>query len=155
MTYSLVIIFVRSNIPLIIFFNKPNIFSELDKVNLLIFDECHHATGNHQYAIIMKEYYKSCRNPPRILGLTASISGQKIEPHELPKVAKELETILHARIETGSDRMEIARNSTSVDVKSQRCLNYEQKIRRGANLVKNIFKVRISILFLQLFDYFL
>ncbi len=113
----------------------------MDKVNLLIFDECHHATGNDPYAIIMKEHYKSCRKPPRILGLTASITGQKIEPNQLQKAAKDLETIFQARIKTGSDRMEIARNSTSVQVKHQRCSNYKEKI------VINIFKVRSSFNF--------
>ncbi len=108
----------------------------MDKVNLLIFDECHHATGNDPYAKIMKEHYQSCRQPPRILGLTASVTGQKIEPHQLQEAAKDLETIFHARIETGSDRMEIARNSTSVEVKHQRCSNYKEKI------VMKIFEVR-------------
>ncbi len=68
------------------------IFSALHQVNLLIFDECHHATGDGQYATIMKKY-DSCSNCPRILGLTASISGQKIEPKKLQKVANELQTI--------------------------------------------------------------
>jgi len=86
----------------------------------------------------MKEHYKSCRNPPRILGLTASISGQKIEPGQLQKAAKDLENTFQARIETGSDRMEITKNSTSVNVKHLRCSNYEQKLCR-----MDIFKVRI------------
>jgi hypothetical protein len=37
--------------------------------------------------------YDSCSNRPRILGLTASISGQKIEPKNLQKAASQLETI--------------------------------------------------------------
>jgi ERCC4-related helicase len=65
----------------------------MDKVNLLIFDECHHATGNNQYALIMKDHYKECSSRPRILGLTASISGQKIEPHKLKLAAKKLEDL--------------------------------------------------------------
>jgi len=93
----------------------------------------------------MKEHYKSCQHPPRILGLTASISGQKIEPDKLSKAAKELETIFQARIETGSDRMEITQHSTSVNVTNQRCLNYGQKSGSEAKQVMNIFRVRIKI----------
>jgi endoribonuclease Dicer len=36
-------------------------FLILDMVNLIIFDECHHATGNHPYSKIMKVFQKeSC-----------------------------------------------------------------------------------------------
>ncbi len=115
----------------------------LDKVNLLIFDECHHATGDDPYALIMKDHYRSCQNRPRILGLTASITGQKIESDQLEKAAKDLENILQARIETGSDQMEIIRNSTFAIVKPQRCSNYEQKVCSKVKLVMTIFKVRI------------
>jgi len=91
----------------------------------------------------MKEHHKSCQYPPRILGLTASISGQKIDPGQLHKAGKELENIFQARIETGSDRMEINRNSTSVNVTYRCCSNYEQKISRKSKPVINSFKVRI------------
>ena len=115
--------------------------SALDNVNLLIFDECHHATGNDPYARIMKEHYPQCKEKPRILGLTASISTQKIEAHQLRKAATDLEDIFHARIETGSDRMEIARHSTSVAVKRQNCINYEEKVCLKSKAITDIFKV--------------
>jgi hypothetical protein len=92
----------------------------------------------------MKEHYQSCRDPPRILGLTASISPQKIEIHQLEKVAKGLENIFQARIEAGSDRMEIARHSTSVTVEHRRCSNYEEKICSKSKPIMAIFKVRTS-----------
>ena len=117
----------------------------MDQVNLLIFDECHHATGNDPYAIIMRDYYPLCRKPPRILGLTASISAQKIELDKLPKAARELETILRARIETGSDQLEITRHSTSVTVKSHRCYAYQERICSKNKQVTIIFKVRILL----------
>lgn len=91
----------------------------------------------------MKEHYQSCRHPPRILGLTASISGQKIEVHQLEKAAKELEKIFEARIETGSDRIEIARHSTSVAVKHQKCSNYEATVCSKSKPIMDIFKVRV------------
>lgn len=66
---------------------------DLTQVNLLIMDECHHASGDDDYARILKGHYHRCSIPPRILGLTASISAQKIEPSKLPKIARELENL--------------------------------------------------------------
>lgn len=37
-------------------------FLTLDTVRLLIFDECHHATGNHPYTRIMKVLLKHPRS---------------------------------------------------------------------------------------------
>ena len=68
-------------------------FSALNNVNLIIFDECHHASGDNQYASLMNKHYDSCSDPPRILGLTASISSKKIKPKKLAESAKELEKI--------------------------------------------------------------
>lgn len=128
-------------------------FTALDKVNLLIFDECHHATGNDPYAKIMQNHYNpSSQHSPRILGLTASISGEKITADKLPKVAGQLENIFHARIETGSDRMEINRNSTSVKVHYESCTNYRKKIDRKYKIVAKIFN-EIQLLYDELEDY--
>ena len=50
-----------------------DIFS-IDRINLLIVDECHYCSGEHGYSTIMKNFYH--RLPvdkrPRVLGLTAS-----------------------------------------------------------------------------------
>jgi ERCC4-related helicase len=65
----------------------------LNNVNLIIFDECHHASGDNQYAALMNKHYDNCFDPPRILGLTASLSTKKIKPKDLPDDAKDLERI--------------------------------------------------------------
>ena len=46
----------------------------LERVDLLILDECHHCTKNAPYAILMREYYHPLveESRPRVLGLTAS-----------------------------------------------------------------------------------
>ncbi len=41
----------------------------------------------------MFKHYDKCLNPPRVLGLTASISSKKIKPKDLADDAKELEKI--------------------------------------------------------------
>ncbi|KAL5528914.1 hypothetical protein ACEPAG_4888 [Sanghuangporus baumii] len=44
----------------------------MDRVSLLIFDECHHAQKNHPYRMIMSDFYASCREKPKVFGMTAS-----------------------------------------------------------------------------------
>ncbi|KDR81905.1 hypothetical protein GALMADRAFT_59401 [Galerina marginata CBS 339.88] len=45
----------------------------MEKVSLMIFDECHHARKNHPYNTIMREYVHSpAQSRPKIFGMTAS-----------------------------------------------------------------------------------
>ncbi|KAH9484058.1 Endoribonuclease Dicer-like protein 3a [Psilocybe cubensis] len=45
----------------------------LDKVSLMIFDECHHARKNHPYNGVLREYFHSPTHlRPKIFGMTAS-----------------------------------------------------------------------------------
>jgi hypothetical protein len=39
----------------------------------------------------MNKHYDTCLDPPRVFGLTASISSKKIKPKDLYNKAKELE----------------------------------------------------------------
>lgn len=59
----------------------------------MVFDECHHASGDDHYAALMNKHYDQCVDPPRVLGLTASLSGKKIQPKELVARARDLERI--------------------------------------------------------------
>ncbi|CCM04515.1 uncharacterized protein FIBRA_06696 [Fibroporia radiculosa] len=45
----------------------------LDKVSLMVFDECHHTRKNHAYNGIMREYFQCpTQDRPKIFGMTAS-----------------------------------------------------------------------------------
>jgi ERCC4-related helicase len=46
----------------------------MSNFNLVVLDECHYCTGNHDYAVIMRDYFHTTtpKDRPRILGLTAS-----------------------------------------------------------------------------------
>ncbi|KAJ2790862.1 Dicer-like protein 1, partial [Coemansia linderi] len=46
----------------------------ISDIDLLVFDECHHARGHHPYALIMREFYDHCpaHDRPHIFGMTAS-----------------------------------------------------------------------------------
>ncbi|GAB7362238.1 hypothetical protein MBLNU230_g2263t1 [Neophaeotheca triangularis] len=75
-------------------------FIRIRQINLLIFDEAHHAKKNHSYARVIKDYYldepeKSLR--PRVFGMTASPVDAKTDAVQ---AAHELETLLHSRIAT-------------------------------------------------------
>ena len=50
-------------------------YLKVEQINLLIFDECHHATGNHDYVQIMRDYVHKVNSNkrPRIFGMTASV----------------------------------------------------------------------------------
>ncbi len=65
---------------------------------MIIFDEAHHARGNHPFNQIMhlyKERFEGNRtNAPRILGLTASIVNTKCKIDKFYKNLNELESNL-------------------------------------------------------------
>ncbi|KAF2719135.1 dsRNA-specific nuclease [Polychaeton citri CBS 116435] len=89
-------------------------FITMKQINLLIFDEAHHAKGNHVYARIMKDFYvpeTNDANRPRIFGMTASPVDAKIN---VVKAAQGLESILHSRIATASN-MTFDRTSRNLD----------------------------------------
>lgn len=75
-------------------------FIRMDQINLLIFDEAHHAKGNHPYARLMNEHYKTHQDiskRPLVFGMTASPVDAKVD---LNYAASELERTLDSRITT-------------------------------------------------------
>lgn len=58
-------------------------FISMDRINLIVFDECHHARKNHPYNVIMREFYFPAEEEsrPKIFGLTASpfCAGKSVE----------------------------------------------------------------------------
>ncbi|CAF0962428.1 unnamed protein product [Brachionus calyciflorus] len=81
-------------------------FIKLEKINLIIFDECHHATGSHPYTQIMKKLKEKRQEPNnvnvRVLGLTASIVNIKCNLPKFNKMMKKLEEMFNCKIETAS-----------------------------------------------------
>jgi len=72
-------------------------------VELLIIDECHYATGKHNYATILREYYHKLakKERPRVLGLTASPLinvSVKSTSSQLQMLLSKFETIMDARL---------------------------------------------------------
>ena len=76
----------------------------LSKVNLLIFDECHHAKKKGPYRQIM-QCFSDCpqRQLPKVMGLTASIVNGKVKPYKLESEIQKLERTLRSTCETSQD----------------------------------------------------
>ncbi|KAF8655840.1 hypothetical protein AX16_002924 [Volvariella volvacea WC 439] len=68
----------------------------IDRVSLMIFDECHHTRKNHPYNTIMREYFQLPESDrPKIFGMTASPIWN---PKDAVKSLLTLEENLNARI---------------------------------------------------------
>ena len=99
-------------------------FIHIDQINLLIFDEAHHAKKNHPYAAIIKDFYSRVEDQtrrPRILGMTASPVDSQGNIH---KSAAELEGLLHSRIMTASNPEDLQR--TICKPKTELVLEYNR-----------------------------
>ncbi|KAI0595071.1 RNase3 domain-containing protein [Biscogniauxia sp. FL1348] len=87
-------------------------FIKMEQINLLIFDEAHHAKKNHPYARIIKDFYVDLetagKRRPRILGMTASPVDAKTD---ITRAAAELEGLLHSEIATVADPSIFKRSS--------------------------------------------
>ncbi|PGH14121.1 hypothetical protein AJ79_03238 [Helicocarpus griseus UAMH5409] len=78
-------------------------FIRMEQINLLIFDEAHHAKKDHPYARIVKDFYLQrtvAQNRPKIFGMTASPVDAKVD---VVKAAATLETLLDSQIATASN----------------------------------------------------
>ncbi|KAI4118772.1 MAG: hypothetical protein LQ345_001232 [Seirophora villosa] len=87
-------------------------FISIDQINILIFDEAHHAKKNHAYAQIIKDYYIAEMDEskrPKVFGMTASPVDVR---HNFTQAARELETMLHCQIATTAD-LALLRTSVS------------------------------------------
>ncbi|RAR10442.1 endoribonuclease dcr-1 [Stemphylium lycopersici] len=91
-------------------------FITMAQINLLIFDEAHHAKSNHPYARLMKDYYAheiDVAKRPRIFGMTASpVDTKGLSADHIKEAARDLEKLLHAKIATTTESS-LASNSIS------------------------------------------
>ena len=79
-------------------------FIKLSQVNLLIFDECHHAKKSHPYKQIMNRFAgRQETDYPKIMGLTASVVNKKVKPGKIESEIQELECTLRSTCETSQD----------------------------------------------------
>ncbi|KAG6546729.1 hypothetical protein Mapa_011918 [Marchantia paleacea] len=97
--------------PQILFNNLHHCFFTMGMIELLIFDECHHAQKKHPYANIMREFYHSQKaHRPKIFGMTASPIIGKVDGGGVQRIGHQmnkLESMLDARVYTLKDRVEL------------------------------------------------
>uniref|UniRef100_A0A0P4WEE1 Uncharacterized protein n=1 Tax=Scylla olivacea TaxID=85551 RepID=A0A0P4WEE1_SCYOL len=89
----------------------------LADVNLLILDECHHATGNHPMREIMRTYERlKAHKPelcPRVLGLTACVIHKKCKFDDVRNQIKELEKTMFSALTTSVDAQAVKKHTTA------------------------------------------
>ncbi|PRQ25534.1 putative ribonuclease III post-transcriptional gene silencing PAZ-Argonaute family [Rosa chinensis] len=86
-----------------------NAFLKIEMICLMVFDECHRATGNHPYTKIMKEFHHKSGDKPKIFGMTASpvIKKGVSSATDCEDQISQLESILDSQVYTVEDRTEI------------------------------------------------
>ena len=111
------------------------------QLNLIVFNECHHASKNDPYVQIMKVIKDApVEERPRILGLSASLLGKKVKPGELNKGVKGLEEILMSRAHTSHDPNEVIKYATTP------IENFTFSVDEVTGLLKNIIKKPLEFL---------
>ncbi|CAO2832596.1 unnamed protein product [Amaranthus hypochondriacus] len=100
-------------------------YIKLEKIKVLIFDECHNARGNHPYARIMKDFYHrhvDTNEVPRIFGMTASPIKAKVNGSESDAYWKDiqaLENLMHSKVYTCASEAVLAEYIALPKVKAQ------------------------------------
>ncbi|KAJ8969648.1 hypothetical protein NQ314_001650 [Rhamnusium bicolor] len=74
-------------------------YTDVNKVNLLIFDECHRGVNDHSMRQLMKTF-ENVTDPPRVLGLTATLLNGNCKPHKVMQEVTSLETTYHSKVAT-------------------------------------------------------
>lgn len=76
-------------------------FIEMKHINVLIFDEAHHAMKDNPMHQLMKQYALASESErPRVIGLTGMLLTGNVKPHSVVTHLEKLEATLHATIAT-------------------------------------------------------
>lgn len=128
-------------------------YIQLSDVNLLIFDECHHAVNDQPMRLVMQQF-KHCppELQPRILGLTATLLNSNSKPGRVEEEVRSLETTFLSKVATCENMPLVDSYSTNPIEKVER-YNPEMKtaglsaLKKGLKLMENIQEFVQSIQF--------
>ncbi|XP_046388881.1 endoribonuclease Dicer-like isoform X2 [Ischnura elegans] len=89
-------------------------FISLENINLIIFDECHHAVSDHCMRRVMQKF-EVCRkeDQPRVLGLSATLLNSNCKAKNVKSEIQNLETTFLGRVATVDDIKQVQRFSTN------------------------------------------
>lgn len=87
-------------------------YIDLNRIHVLIFDECHHATEAHTMREIMKEF-EHALVPPRVLGLTATLLNKNVSSFRVLEEVTKLEVSLHSKVASVDDIDDVYIHSTN------------------------------------------
>ncbi|CAG9824066.1 unnamed protein product [Phaedon cochleariae] len=120
-----------------------NNYMDLNRVNLLIFDECHRGVNDHSMRQLMKTF-GSLGSPPRVIGLTATLLNGNCKPTRVMQAVLELETTYHSKVATVDGLDKVVGYSTNPIEDFKICKPHES--RTHETLAKNILDRTITVL---------
>ncbi|KAH1020286.1 hypothetical protein HUJ04_009975 [Dendroctonus ponderosae] len=87
-------------------------FLDLNKVNLIVFDECHRGVSDQPMRQLCKSL-KHVKEQPRILGLTATLLNGNCKPDRVLAEVEKLETTYHSQVATVDGLTKVTGYSTN------------------------------------------
>ena len=81
----------------------------LNKINLIIVDDCHYSTKKGEIAELFLKYYNIAKQKPKILGLAGPVHSAACNLGRLGAELEFLENLLNAKAETASDIVTVLR----------------------------------------------
>lgn len=86
-----------------------NSLLDLNRVNLIIVDDCHRRTRKADITAIFLKHYKNALEKPKIFGLAGPIHNAQCVPARLGAELEHLESLMRAKAETASDIVTVLR----------------------------------------------
>ncbi|XP_043484526.1 endoribonuclease Dicer-like isoform X2 [Leptopilina heterotoma] len=97
----------------------------LDRVNLIIFDECHRGVSDHPMRQIMQRFEKCPQNQrPRVLGLSATLLNSNVDLDKVPETIESLEVTYNSKIASTESLAIVAGFSTNP---RENCIKYKEQ----------------------------
>ncbi|XP_076280664.1 endoribonuclease Dcr-2 isoform X2 [Lasioglossum baleicum] len=92
-------------------------FIYLNRINLLVLDECHRAVNDHPMRQIM-QLFEDCpeEEQPRVLGLTATLLNANVDLRKIELTVRTLEVTLHANVATVDSVAQVKNSYANPDV---------------------------------------
>nr|WJM99459.1 endoribonuclease dicer 2 [Ips calligraphus] len=99
-------------------------FLDLNKVNLIVFDECHRGVSDQPMRQLCKSL-ELVQSKPRIVGLTATLLNSNCKPANVMLEVRKLETTYHSQVATVHGLLEVSGYSTNPKEKILPCLVHQ------------------------------